>query len=231
MPQGLGRGYLFQEVSVPPEPSHKRTVVFVDGQNLFHSVRESFGYTYPNYDVQALAQTLCRTQAWDLARVRFYTGVPDPADDPYWNTFWTGKLAVMGRQGVHIFSRSLRYRNRTVKLPDGSLHTFLTGEEKGIDVRIALDVISLAHMQAYDVALILSQDQDLSEVAEEIRAIAREQGRWIKIASAFPFSPTTRNRRGITKTDWIRIDRATYDGCLDRRDYRPKPTPAPGGKV
>jgi len=135
----------------------------------------------------------------------------------------------MGRQGIHVFSRSLRYRNKTVKLPDGSLHTFLTGEEKGIDVRIALDVISLAHKKAYDVALILSQDQDLSEVAGEIRAIAREQGRWIKIASAFPFSPTTRNRLGIQKTDWIKIDRATYDACLDRRDYRPKKVPRPGG--
>lgn len=215
---------------MPPEPAVKRTVAFVDGQNLFHSIRESFGYTFPNYDIHALAQTLCRSQGWDLVQVHFYTGVPDPADDPYWNTFWTGKLAVMGRQAVHVFSRPLRYRNRSVKLQDGSLHTFLTGEEKGIDVRIALDVISLAHRRAYDVALLLSQDQDLSEVAEEIRAIAHEQDRWIKIASAFPFSPTTRNRRGIAKTDWIRIDRATYDTCLDRRDYRPKPTSAPGGK-
>jgi hypothetical protein len=40
--------------------------------------------------------------------------------------------------------------------------------------------------------------------------------------SAFPFSPTTRNKRGIEETDWVRIDRATYDACLDRRDYRLK---------
>ena len=66
----------------------------------------------------------------------------------------------------------------------------------------------------------LSQDQDLSEVAEEIRSIAREQARWIKIASAFPTSPSAPNRRGIDKTDWIRIDRAIYDACLDRRDSR-----------
>ena len=76
------------------------------------------------------------------------------------------------------------------------------------------------HHQEYDVALIFSQDQDLSEVAEEMREIAREQRRWIKVACAFPSSPTSRNRRGIEKTDWIRIDRATYDACLDRRDYR-----------
>lgn len=103
------------------------------------------------------------------------------------------------------------------------MHTFLAGEEKGIDVRIALDVIRLARLRQYDVALIFSQDQDLSEVAEEIRVLAREQDRWIKIVSAFPSSPTSRNRRGINKTDWIKIDRTTYEACLDRRDYRQKP--------
>ncbi|PYO57467.1 MAG: hypothetical protein DMD83_09095 [Candidatus Rokuibacteriota bacterium] len=44
--------------------------------------------------------------------------------------------------------------------------------------------------------------------------------RGIKIACAFPSSPTSRNRRGIDRTDWIPIDRATYDACLDRWDYR-----------
>jgi len=27
---------------MPPQPARKRAVVFVDGQNLYHSVRESF---------------------------------------------------------------------------------------------------------------------------------------------------------------------------------------------
>lgn len=105
-------------------------------------------------------------------------------------------------------------------MPDGSTHAFLAAEEKGIDVRIALDVIRMAHRREYDVALIFSQDQDLSEVASEVRVIAKEQERWIKIASAFPVSPAARNRRGINLTDWIQIDRITYDTCLDARDYR-----------
>ena len=88
-------------------------------------------------------------------------------------------------------------------------------------MRIALDVIRLAHRGDYDVALIFSQDRDLSEVAKEIRVIAREQGRWIKIASAFPSSPMSRNHRGIDRTDWIRLDRELYEACLDPRDYRP----------
>jgi uncharacterized LabA/DUF88 family protein len=159
---------------------------------------------------------------WNLHRTCFYTGVPDVADDAKWNRFWAAKLLAMSRAGVHVFSRSLRYRNHEVFLPDGSSRTVLVGEEKGIDVRIALDVVRMAHKGEFDVAIVLSQDQDLSEVAAEIRTIAREQDRWIKVASAFPLSPTSRNRRGINRTDWIPIDRVTYEACLDPRDYRPK---------
>ena len=129
----------------------------------------------------------------------------------------------MGRQGVVIFTRPFRYRNKKIKLPTGAIHTITTGEEKGIDVRMALDVIRLARRNEYDVGLLFSQDQDLSEVAEEIRTMALESRRWIKLASAFPLSPTSRNRRGINKTDWLPIDRATYEACLDPRDYRAKP--------
>jgi hypothetical protein len=98
----------------------------------------------------------------------------------------------------------------------------LVGQEKGVDVRLALDIVRLAHRRVYDVAVVFSQDQDLSEVADEVRVIAQEQDRWIKMASAFPASPTSRNKRGINRTDWIQLDRATYDACLDPRDYRPK---------
>lgn len=175
--------------------------------------------------MHALATALCRSRVWTVAEVHFYTGVPDAGDNLAWHAFWVAKLAQMGRQGVRVFSRPLRYRNKRVLLPGGSEHTYLAGEEKGIDVRLALDVIRLAHRNAFDVALICSQDQDLSEVAAEIREIAREQARWIKVASAFPWSPTSRNVRGIDKTDWIRIDRATYNACVDRRDYRTKQSP------
>lgn len=213
---------------MPTEPSVKRAVAFVDGQNLYYSAREAFGYPFPNYDIQALAAKVCAAQAWTLTQTHFYTGIPDPADNPFWNRFWSGKLAVMGRQGVRVFTRPLRYRNKTVRLPNlkdfgamaGKEHSFLAGEEKGVDVRIALDTIRMAHRKEYDVALIFSQDQDLSEVVDEIRTVSREQNRWIKAACAFPFSPASRNRRGINGSDWLRIDRTAYDACLDTRDYR-----------
>jgi uncharacterized LabA/DUF88 family protein len=205
-----------------PEPHQKQAVAFFDGQNLFYAAREAFGYNYPNYDPKALAEAVCNKHGWSLIETRFYTGVPDARDNASWNHFWTAKLAQMGRAGIVTYSRPLRYRNQTVHMSDGSERTVLVGQEKGIDIRIAIDVVRLAHQRKYDVAIIFSQDQDLSEVANEIRAISCEQDRWIKVVSPFPSSPTSKNNRGINKTDWIPIDRAVYDSCLDPRSYRPK---------
>jgi hypothetical protein len=208
---------------VSAEPAAKRTIAFFDGQNLFHSAKSAFGYSFPNYDPVALTNAVCALKGWQNVGVRHYTGIPDATDSAVWNHFWTAKGAQMGREGVVGFTRSLRYRNKTVQLPDGGQFTYLDGDEKGIDVRIALDVVRLAHLRAYDVALIFSRDQDLSEVANEIRIIAQQQHRWIKVASAYPYSPAVKRVVGIQKTDWIKIDRATYDSCIDGRDYRPKP--------
>jgi uncharacterized LabA/DUF88 family protein len=62
--------------------------------------------------------------------------------------------------------------------------------------KTALDVVRMAREKLYDVALIFSQDQDLSEAADEVKAISVQQDRWIKVACAFPISPTADNRRG-----------------------------------
>jgi uncharacterized LabA/DUF88 family protein len=204
----------------PTEPQVKKAFVFIDGQNLYCAARDAFGYHYPNYDIQLLSKTVCSTQGWDLKEIHFYTGVPDPQDDGFWHNFWSKKLSFMGRAGIKMFSRPLRYHNKHFKCPVCKKdYTSLVGHEKGIDVRIALDIIRLAHERLYDVAVIFSQDQDLREVAEEVRKISIEQGRWIKIVSAFPVSPTYKYR-GIDKTDWIKIDKNLYDQCIDTRDYR-----------
>lgn len=209
---------------MPAEPGVKRAVAFVDGQNLFYAAKKAFGYRFPNYNPKALAERISASRGWTLSQTFFYTGIPDPIDNPFWNHFWTAKLAVMGTRGIQTFSRSLRYRNQTVHLPGGGTTTILVGEEKGVDVRLALDVVRMARENQFDVALIFSQDQDLSEAADEVKAISVQQGRWIKVACAFPLSPTSENRRGINGTEWITIDRATYDACLDPNDYRPKKT-------
>jgi hypothetical protein len=108
---------------------------------------------------------------------------------------------------VQTFSRPLVYRNGI-------------GQEKGIDVKLAIDAVRLAHESAYDVALIFSQDQDFVEVATEIRRIAADQNRTVIVASAFPVSPNYKNNRGIDKTDWIPINKILYDQTIDTTNHR-----------
>ncbi|OQA10481.1 MAG: NYN domain protein [bacterium ADurb.Bin374] len=198
----------------------KKAVAFFDGQNLFYAVKTAFGYSYPNYDPIALAKMVSKANNWELSEIYFYTGIPSIEDAPFWHNFWSRKLAFLGSRGVRCYSRHLKYRNQTVQLPNGNSTTVLVGQEKGIDIRLALDVVRMARANEFDVAVIFSQDQDLSEVADEVRSIAKDQGRWIKVASAFPSSPTMANTRGINKTDWLRFSRAEYEQCIDPTDYR-----------
>lgn len=201
------------------EPRIKRASFFVDGQNLFHSTRNAFGYTYPNYDVLKLSEKICELKNWQKANISFYTGIPDVKIERNWHIFWTRKMAVMKTaMGIKTFSRKLQYTKIT---GDYSKPSFIR-KEKGVDIRIALDVIRAIFDNECDVVVIFSQDQDLSEVAKEVRDIAKKRNRWLKIASAFPVSPSYKNNRGIDSTDWIKIEREMYDQCIDTRDYRPK---------
>lgn len=198
----------------------KRAVVFIDGQNLYHCAREAFACTHPNYDVLKIAQCVCERSGWALKRVQFYTGYPSAADGPMWSTFWQKKLLAISRQGVKKFSRQLRYRMKKFELDDGTEIERLVGEEKGIDVRIAIDVIRGAIDDDYDVAVLFSQDQDLSEATDEVKKIGRQTGRPIEVACAYPVGSGTMNARGINGTQWIKISREEYDSCLDPTDYR-----------
>lgn len=185
------------------EPTIKRAIAFFDGQNLYHCAREAFNRPYPDFDPFKLAKKICEQKGWQLNQVRFYTGIPDEKDNEFWHHFWTAKLASMGKRRIHAFSRPIR-----------------NGKEKGIDIRIALDMVRLARHGNYDVGIIFSQDQDLSEAVKEIKEQAFISDKWVKLASVFPSSPTFNNKRGINGTDWIPFDESFYSSCLDPNDYR-----------
>ncbi len=205
------------------EPQTKKTLVLFDGQNLFYAAKTLFGYSYPNYDPLKLAQTICTQQGWQLSKVCFYTGVPRQTLDPVRATFWNNKLNVLKQQGIEIFKGNVKYHLNTIRLQDGSTEQVRFGYEKGVDVQIAIDVLTKTRTEGYDVVLLFSQDQDLQGLAKAIKDLAKEEKRWLKLASAYPHDPTQkRKNRGINDTDWLPFDKATYDACIDPRDYRPK---------
>ena len=193
-----------------------RTLVLIDGQNLYHLARRAWAsgssspYAWPSYDVEKLAHVLVsRTTGRTLAEIRFYTGVPDPAvglSELFWHGFWSNKIRYLRSRGVYV------YRGRVNA----------GGQEKGVDVSLALDLVRAAYERQYEAAIIVSQDWDFGPAVRLAKEIARTQGRRLVFESCFPLGPGSHSRRGVPGTTWIPIDQATYDSCRDPRDYRPR---------
>ena len=195
-----------------------RTIVFFDGQNLFHlarlawaaeSARGATQYSWPSYDVEKLAMALTtRESERELSETRFYTGVPaaTSGNPPgFWHDFWTNKLRFLRNRGVYVYR--------------GDVNT--GGQEKGVDVSLAIDLIRATYEQRFEIAIIVSQDSDFGPAVALSKQIARNQGRQLVFESAFPFGSGI-SRRGVPGTTWIHIDKVTYDACLDPTDYRRK---------
>ena len=192
------------------EPKIKRAEIFFDLQNLYLSVKSAWKINYPNFDPVALSRLIVgRYPDWRLAGIHLYTGVHTYDRNPFWHSFWNNKLAAHKAQDTRVdtFTTPLHYNNGTPS-------------EKGVDIRIALDLVRTARLGRCDVAVLFSRDTDFAEVGKEIRAIAHEKQRWIKIASVMPDHPDL--KRGIDGTDWIRLSKEEYDRCIDANDYRNK---------
>jgi uncharacterized LabA/DUF88 family protein len=204
-------------LAAPPRP---RVFAYFDGQNLFNAAKRAFGEDKVRYDPLQLARLVCSREDWNLLKVFFYTGVPPYQKSRFLNIFWELKIHSMKRRGINCHTRELMYRRRDVTLDDGSEHQVSVAEEKGIDVRIAVDVVKHAYSRSYDIGLIFSQDNDLMPAVDHVRELAKEGGWPVKFATAFPVGPTS-DRWGIRNTDWKEIDRAEYESCLDPWDYEP----------
>jgi uncharacterized LabA/DUF88 family protein len=183
--------------------SKPRAYVFFDGQNLFHDAQREFGCQTPDFCPFRLADAICRQQGWDLRHARFYTGVPRQEQSRTWSVFWANKGQAMKRLGVEFVTRKLSPKTTTIKLyddvtvwrldktkyagrflfedgtevPDGVIVEAQLFGEKGIDVRIAVDMIRYRAENAYDVAVLFSRDKDLAEaVSEAVGDSSRAKG-------------------------------------------------------
>ena len=156
-----------------------RTLVLIDGQNLYHLARRAWAsglsspYAWPSYDVEKLARILVsKTPGRTLAGIRFYTGVPDPAAGPselFWHGFWSNKIRYMKSRGIYV------YRGRVNP----------AGQEKGVDVSLALDLVRATYERQYEAAIIVSQDWDFGPAVRLAKGIAHAQDRRLAFESSF----------------------------------------------
>ncbi len=139
----------------------ERVVVFIDGSNLFHAVR----YMNIKIDYQKLVEFLKEDRR--LIRAYFYGAVPQEKDikknTPEWESLMRQKrfLEELSLSGLKVKTANLR------RLPSGE---FL---EKEVDIMLATDMLSMAYMNVYDTAVLVSGDSDFAYTVEEVQRIGK----------------------------------------------------------
>jgi uncharacterized LabA/DUF88 family protein len=169
----------------------ERVAIFIDGSNLYNGMRENLRSTRVN--LSELMRQLGRER--DLVRCYYFNA---PLTDDYDEEL---------RDGQQRFFESLR-RIPYVTVRLGRLHRRPDGAlvEKGIDVAIAVEALSLAHQNAYDACLLVSGDGDYVELVEAIKrlgkhvevAMFKNQSAGVLLEHADVFRP-------LDECDWTKI--------------------------
>ena len=200
-----------------------RTIVFIDGQNLYHLARGAWAsgpsshYYWPSYDVEKLACALVsrdglnKSVDWSsthrkLSRADglFRVSLEHPGA-----LLWRlvsiracpiRRLALHSVSGTGFWSNKIRYlRSRGVYVYRGRVN--VGGQEKGVDVSLALDMVRATYDQLYDVSIIVSQDWDFGPAVRLAKEIARRQNRLLVFESAFPVGPGSPVAQGSSRNN------------------------------
>ena len=107
-----------------------RAVSFVDGQNLYRRAKDAFGHYHPNYDPIKLSEAVCAACGWTSTGVRFYTGTLAADRSPMWHGYWGTPLACHASCRDSVVLRPIRYRTKTIRLPNGDAVESEVGQEK-----------------------------------------------------------------------------------------------------
>lgn len=166
-----------------------RLSIFIDGSNFYHALKEVHGRT--DVDFKAFAKSMGSSPHGtdrSLNPVSYYNSVVDAsrhpgtfagqqrlfdylekADDPPF-TIYRGRIEHHGRLKYNCRNceETLTVSTQTCPMC-GSVETLRDSSEKGVDVKLAVDMVTGAIEERYDVALLVSEDSDFVPALEAVR--------------------------------------------------------------
>lgn len=186
--------------------TEQRVALFIDNQNMYKGARHGFFdpgdyHVHGQFDPVSLGELICS---------RPPPGQPSSAKDPKGYGASRKQYAAWRKRGATVIPRPLRY---PPSYPGEK------PEEKGIDVKLAIDFISMAMDEKYDVGIIASTDTDL------IPAIDFVIERYASTRRVEVAAWSSRERRNPSLKSNLRriwchwLDQADYDQVADSRDY------------
>ncbi len=150
--------------------SKLRTIVYIDGFNFYYGQLKRSPYKW--LDLSKLSKTILGPENV-IIKIKYFTARVQPtANDPQVNirqeTYFRALEAYCPEVEAY-FGHFLRHRvwAENANPPPSKVQIFKT-EEKGSDVNLALHILNDAWSDAYDCAVIVSNDSDLATALQMV---------------------------------------------------------------
>lgn len=140
----------------------ERVAIFIDGSNLYHALRDSYGRV--NLNFAEFTSKLCGARR--LFRTYYYNVLQDPSQRPEGYREQQEFLDILRKTPY------LEVRLGTTKLLQG------IPVEKGIDIMLATDLLHFGWNDLYDVAVLVSGDGDFAYALQA----AKNMGKHVEVA-------------------------------------------------
>ena len=203
-----------------------RAILFIDGNNWYHSLKR-IGVSSHDLDYQEVAKKLL-LDGRKLAGIRYYIGKIN--DNIARIRRQDTQLKNLRLQNIHISlgrieKTTILPKNNSLieklnqildrestRIPD-DVHNELTQlcreqisvyteKEKQVDVRIAVDLVSMAQRDEYDVAYLLSADGDFVPAVEEARRLGKQVFA-VSASSGWQLGTAVNTFIPISSSDWF----------------------------
>lgn len=140
-----------------------RVAVYIDGSNLYHKLKDLKIEKTTEFDYFGLCNLLARKRK--IVSYRYYVGaVRAKNGDPVSQSKRYGQQKLFN----HLSCQGICLKQGYLMENGGTFH------EKGVDVKIAVDLLVGAYDDLYDVAILLSSDTDLIPAIKKIRHLGKE---------------------------------------------------------
>jgi len=161
--------------------SEERVCIFIDGSNFYHLLKSSFGDV--RIDFGKLAAMLVGERK--LVRIYYYNVPVDPEEDPERYRRQQHFFAQLNRTDyleVRLGRLVKRWRKRCPKCSSDSAFVCngcgtplpaVFKVEKGVDVRLAVNMLSLAAKNIYDTAILISGDGDFKDAVQAVKDLGK----------------------------------------------------------
>ncbi|MEK7160452.1 MAG: NYN domain-containing protein [Patescibacteria group bacterium] len=148
-----------------------KAIIFIDGSNFYFRLKDlesqvNGKHSLLEFDFRGFAEWLTTNDENKLVEVRYYVGaLKRQRNNEKSEKMYANQQRLLGRlqqQKIPVVLGQL------IQHPDKTFH------EKGVDVRLAVEMIRLARENMYEVAYLVSSDTDLVAAIEEVQSFGKK---------------------------------------------------------